>query len=848
MVTMPEHLSDSDEHEKKAGLVVGSSLKGEFNEDQLKSKIEGDHLNATAADFEVVYDRVKSLSVDQSLKILANAIEHHSDDFNFPLDTMSKIKLLVQGNEAYGSDIDTYELDLKTEAAIIGFFSPYPEVRSVTDPFDDTDVPVETIRVYFLAIIWTIIGSGIHQFFGTRQPSISLSAAVIQLFLYPCGRVLQTLPDWGFTFRGTRYSINPGLWSFKEQMLATIMVNVAVGNVYVTAFNLIVQKLDLFYGNTWATPGYQFLLVLSSQFLGFGFAGLLRRWVVYPVKAVWPSILPTIALSRALLKPEKNETVHGWTISRYWFFIIACVSSFLYFWFPDYIFQALSTFNWIAWIAPKNFNLALVTGSKLGLGLNPWTTFDWNMAKNSTPLVTPFYSQVNQYVGMFISLFIVLGMYLSNYKWTGYLPINTNAILTNKNKSYAVTQVLTNGLLDEAKYQAYSPPFYSAGDLMVYGGTFALFPLTIVWTFVNEGKSILLSLRDFWVDIRSGHQSGYDKFTDPYSTVVRKFKEVPDWWFLIVLVISFVLGVVCLKIYPTNTPVWSLVIMILVNFGFLIPITLIHAVTGWGFGLNVLCELISGYMLPGNGSALMILKAYGYNIDGQAESYISDQKMAHYTKIPPRAVFRGQMVTTIVQCIVSIGVVNWQIANVKDLCETTNVQKFTCPGARTYYSASVTWGVIGPKRMFNGLYPILQWCFLIGAGVPIPFILLRRYYPKRFHYVNPVLILGGMTRWSPYNLSYYTPGFYLSIVFMYFLRKRKLAWWEKYNYVLSSALDAGVAFSAIIIFFTVQYHPKPIKWWGNTVSSAGIDGSVGRTVNLPLPEIGYFGPAPGSYP
>ncbi|KAK9233999.1 hypothetical protein V1525DRAFT_414509, partial [Lipomyces kononenkoae] len=54
---------------------------------------------------------------------------------------------------------------------------------------------------------------------------------------------------------------------------------------------------------------------------------------------------------------------------------------------------------------------------------------------------------------------------------------------------------------------------------------------------------------------------------------------------------------------------------------------------------------------------------------------------------------------------------------------------------------------------------------------------------------------------------------------------RYLAWWEKYNYVLSSALDAGVAFSAIIIFFAVNYHPKKLNWWGNTVSYAGVDDS-----------------------
>ncbi|KAK9352983.1 oligopeptide transporter [Lipomyces doorenjongii] len=716
---LSSHSSEASvsENEKKTVVPEVVEITSEMRNnllERLNEKSSRDKLNATRRDIDFIMDKFVTMSEEEALNILNKAIDYHDDDFNFPVTTMDKIKLLVLGPDMYGTDADTYEFDLKVEASLIGYYSPYPE-------------------------------------------------------------------------------------------------------------SIIVQKLPMFYGNTWATPGYQFLLIFSTQFLGFGFAGVLRRWVIYPVKAVWPSVLPSIALSRALLKPDKRENIHGWTISRYWFFLTCCAASFLYFWFPDYLFQGLSTFNWLSWIAPKNFNLALITGSVLGLGINPWPTFDWNMASSlSSPLVTPFYSHVNQYIGTFISAFIILGIYMTNYKYTAYLPLNTNALRTNTNKAYAVSEILTNGLLDESKYQKYSPPFYSAGDLMVYGATFAFYPASVLWTCINEGRTIIVNMKQFISDLKNRERSNYDRFDDPFSRMMRKHKEVPDWWFLVVLAISFVLGVVCLTEYPTNTKVWGLIIIILINFVFLIPIALIQSVTGYGFGLNVLCELISGYMFPGNGSALMILKAFGYNIDGRAET-----------------VFRGQILTSLIQCIVAIGVVNWQIANIPDICDPLNPQKFTCPGPRTYYSASITWGVIGPKRMFNGLYPILQWCFLIGALVIIPFYFAKKYLPKYFRFVNPVLIIGGMSAWSPYNLSYHTPGLYLSIIFMYFIRRRYLGWWEKYNYVLSSAMDAGVAFSAIIIFFAVDYHPKKLSWWGNTVSYAGIDG---------VPEVGYFGPKPGEYP
>lgn len=95
-------------------------------------------------------------------------------------------------------------------------------------------------------------------------------------------------------------------------------------------------------------------------------------------------------------------------------------------------------------------------------------------------------------------------------------------------------------------------------------------------------------------------------------------------------------------------------------------------------------------------------------------------------------------------------------------------------------------------------------------------------------------------------MSYKTPGFILSFIFMYWLPRHRLAWWEKYNYVLSAALTAGVAISALIMFFAIGYNPIRLSWWGNDVSSAGVDGKLVGI--LQIPEKGYFGPERGSFP
>ncbi|CAJ2514138.1 Uu.00g022570.m01.CDS01 [Anthostomella pinea] len=287
-------------------------------------KAEEDQL-VPSADVIYILDKIALMAKEQALEILIEAIEHHSDDPNFPSEIMTKIKLLLQGPDSPGLVSTDYEFDLKTEAATIHYYSPYPEVRSVTTPSDDPDTPFETIRAYLLGLMLMGGCTAVNTFFSPRQPAIGIPALVLQLLVAPCGLFLaRILPDWGVTIYGTRHSLNPGPWNYKE------------------------QRLPQYFGNTWVTFGYEIVLALSVQFFGLGFAGLLRRFVIYPVTAIFPQVLPALALNRALVLPEnKSEVVNRWKLSRYKMFIACAVVMFAWFWVPNYLFQALRSFNWM---------------------------------------------------------------------------------------------------------------------------------------------------------------------------------------------------------------------------------------------------------------------------------------------------------------------------------------------------------------------------------------------------------------------------------------------------------------------------------------------------------------------
>lgn len=795
-------------------------------------------------------DKIENLTVIQALEILREALVEHNGDLNFPSKDYELIQRLVsQTPDNFSDDINEgnlkikndelddslldWRLETKLEAALIAFHSPYPEVRAVVDAYDDPSIPVETFRVYVISLFWTILGATINNFFVHRLPSIRLSSSTVQLLLLPSGRLWEKMFPLNkmVNFLGKTFNLNPGRWNHKELMLSSIIYSCSAGTPY-AVYNIFVMKLDRFYGLEWVSWLYQILFALSTQFLGFAFAFMMLKVCVYPKKAVWPTLLPVIALNQALMSEDLPSNINGWKISRYAFFFMVFAFSFFYNWIPSYFFTTLSTFNWPTWIAPNLVHLNNVTGSNVGLGLNPWPTFDWNILDMGGCLTVPFYTYVNQYIGMVLGFITILAVYYSNNKWTAYFPINSNRLFNNKGQVYDVKMILNeNSSFDEKKYLKYGPPYFSAANLVLYGAYFCMYPFAILYHLIIEWESMSQSFVSIWQTIRDlfrkEHSSPMARFrNDPHCQMMSHYQEVPSSWFLSILLVSVAFAVACVLFYPVETPVWGIFFTIGINFIFLIPITAIASVTGFSFGLNVLVELIVGYAIPNSGLALITLKAYGYNIDSQASNYITDQKLAHYTKIPPRAIFRGQIISTFVSVFVALGIANWQIINIPDICDRDQKNRLRCPGANTFFFSSIQYGEIGPHKVFTGIYPVLKWCFLLGALLVIPMSLFKMRGPTRLtKYFQPTIIIGGFLTYAPYNLLYYTGGLYLSYIFMYRIKRNYTLWWEKYNYILTGALSAGVAFSALIIFFTVQYNRAELNWWGNRLSRMGIEGA-----------------------
>jgi OPT family oligopeptide transporter len=167
------------------------------------------------------------------------------------------------------------------------------------------------------------------------------------------------------------------------------------------------------------------------------------------------------------------------------------------------------------------------------------------------------------------------------------------------------------------------------------------------------------------------------------------------------VVVVFAMSAVTLEVWPTEMPIWGLVLALSVAAIYIVPTGMIQAITNQQIGLNVLSELIAGYALPGKPLALMIFKTYGYIMMTQALQFTSDMKLGHYMKVPPRSMFWCQIAATVVAGTVQLAVQQWMFADIPDFCEQRQHSHFTCANTEVFFVASVVWGVIGPRRQFS---------------------------------------------------------------------------------------------------------------------------------------------------
>ena len=161
---------------------------------------------------------------------------------------------------------------------------------------------------------------------------------------------------------------------------------------------------------------------------------------------------------------------------------------------------------------------------------------------------------------------------------------------------YNVTAILMPDMsLNKTAYALYSPVYLSACLHVTYTIAFALTTAIVVHTLLWHGPRLWRGLRNIKTEV-----------PDIHYKLMQAYPEAPDWWYAALFVVLFGLAVVCIEVFETNLPVWGYVVALALAFIYFLPTAILYATSVQLMTINLIAELIPGFMLPGRPIAVMV--------------------------------------------------------------------------------------------------------------------------------------------------------------------------------------------------------------------------------------------------
>lgn len=229
----------------------------------------------------------------------------------------------------------------------------------------------------------------------------------------------------------------------------------------------------------------------------------------------------------------------------------------------------------------------------------------------------------------------------------------------------------------------------------------------------------------------------------------------------------------------------------------------------------------------------------------QGIAFLQDFKLGHYMKIPPKTMlttqvsffppcslilaifdemmnFVFQVFGTMIAALVHLGTAWWLMDTIPNICDQALLppgSPWTCPTDHVFFDVSVIWGLISPRRIFGDLghYSAIQWFFLGGAIAPVLVWLAYKVFPNQ-HWIRLVstpLLLGAVLKMPQATAVNYTSWILIGFGSGFIAYRYHRDWWSRRNYLLSGALDAGLAFVALLLYLCLDMQHVSLDWWGS---------------------------------
>lgn len=349
-------------------------------------------------------------------------------------------------------------------------------VRKIVPETDIPSLPSLTFRSVFLGSVFTVLGAGMSQLFFYKSNAPVFSSYFVILATLPMARwMARHLPDRRVGVFGWSFHLNPGPFTAKEHVLIAVTVSSGATSAYASDI-INIQEL-FFHQHMPAIPALT--LLITTQVIGFGFAGLVYNLLVRPPSMVYPSTLVTVSLFNTL-----HDTESSVTHARMRLFVMAFVGILVYQFLPTTFFPTLSSVAMLCFVHRSRVTQILSSGYK-GFGIAN-ISFDWNVIGASGPLFQPWWAALNFYVGIIGMMYVVMPLlYFSNF-WNAqsFPAVLSSALFTSNYTSFNVDAVLdSENTLASAAWEEHKPMLLTPFCTWVYSRSRAL-----VW---NQRTSVL---------------------------------------------------------------------------------------------------------------------------------------------------------------------------------------------------------------------------------------------------------------------------------------------------------------------------------------------------------------------
>ncbi|KAM0513711.1 hypothetical protein ACHAPE_007537 [Trichoderma viride] len=698
-------------------------------------------------------------------------------------------------------------------------------------PLRDDREPSVTFRSLFLATCLSAFQAIMSQIYQFKPTAVTISGTFIVLIAYFAGNAWATFLPRGDRLRARWAAkngqakvplwitvvnfINPGPWNLKEHAVCAITATSASNaSASITVFT----AQDLFY-NLPLNASTVILSTISIGLFGYGICGMLRPIAVWHVEAVYWSTLPTVKTLQGL----HWQDLKGSKPLR--FFWYSFVGMFFYEFFPAYIFPFLNSVSipCLAAMRATGSKAAVLTnlfgGAQNNEGLGLFSlSFDWQYITSFNTSL-PLTLQAHSVAGYIVCYAVMLAIYYTNSWNAKSQPFMSTQLRAEDGSKYPITKVFAGGVLDESALQTYGIPKLT--------GSFAY-----AMFMANAAIGALVAhCALFWGgDIKKAYKSAKTGRYDDrhHAHMAANYKETPWWWYIVVLVFSFVLGLVVVIKENITLPAWAYIVSLLLGI-FIAPFsTILYSRYGNGIATNNLSKMLAGLMLPGRPVGNMYFAAWSHNVITNCVNLCNDLKMGEYLKIPPRVMFVTQIYGTILGGFINYGIMISIVSGNRDLLVDGNGNaSWSGATIQSYNTNATSWALAKYLYKAGAEYEMVSVGLAIGAAVVVAHRVFAYFVPKIGSFSTFDINMPQFIQYAgyiPYNasqtcvlLSQVLAGFFTQ----FYLRNYRPRIFKDYSYLITGAFDGASLTALFILSFAVfgaggRSVPFP-SWWGNHV-------------------------------